>query len=169
MYDLEKWAWHSAATTMEKFISVPMRYVDAFRQRRYGIPRLRRGGPYRRCADDRLYDYVKRHDVDFFVEYDVALDLLMTDDGTCRGNWRELATGQFGVFLTHQVILATGGYGQVYASATSSSTCTGDGNAMVLRAGLPLADMEFVQFHPTGLYGTGILISGRRAAKAAFF
>lgn len=106
-----------------------------------------------------LYDYVKHYDVDFFVEY-IALDLLMTDDGACRGvlAW-ELATGTLHVFLAHEVILATGGYGQVYASATSSSTCTGDGNAMVLRAGLPLADMEFVQFHPTGLYGTGILIS----------
>lgn len=115
-----------------------------------------------------LYDYVKHYDVDFFVEY-IALDLLMTDDGACRGvlAW-ELETGGLHVFLAHEVILATGGYGQVYASATSSSTCTGDGNAMVLRAGLPLADMEFVQFHPTGLYGTGILISEAARGEGGF-
>lgn len=115
-----------------------------------------------------LYDYVKNYDVDFFVEY-IALDLLMTDEGACRGvlAW-ELATGTLHVFLAHEVILATGGYGQVYASATSSSTCTGDGNAMVLRAGLPLADMEFVQFHPTGLYGTGILISEAARGEGGF-
>ncbi len=106
-----------------------------------------------------LYDYVQRFDVKFFVEF-IVLDLLMRDDGSCVGcvAW-ELETGELHVFLSHNTIIATGGYGQIYAAATSSSTCTGDGNAMVLRAGLPLQDMEFVQFHPTGLYGSGVLIS----------
>ena len=115
-----------------------------------------------------LYDYVRKYPVDFFVEF-IALDLLMTEAGECRGVLAlELATGGLHVFLAHETILATGGYGQVYASATSSSTCTGDGNAMVLRAGLPLADMEFVQFHPTGLYGTGILISEAARGEGGF-
>ncbi len=106
-----------------------------------------------------LYDYVQRYPVQFFVEY-IVIDLLMADDGACRGclAW-ELATGALHVFLAPHTILATGGYGQIFASATSSSTCTGDGNAFVLRAGLPLMDMEFIQFHPTGLYGSGVLIS----------
>jgi succinate dehydrogenase / fumarate reductase flavoprotein subunit len=106
-----------------------------------------------------LYSYIQRYPVRFFVEF-FALDLVMDESGRCIGvlAW-ELATGVMHVFLAAQVILATGGYGQVYAASTSSSTCTGDGNAMVLRAGLPLQDMEYVQFHPTGLYGVGILIS----------
>ncbi len=106
-----------------------------------------------------LYSYVQQYPVKFFVEY-FALDLLMDESGRCVGalTW-ELATGKLHVFLASQVILATGGYGQVYAAATSSSTCTGDGGAMALRAGLALQDMEYVQFHPTGLYGVGILIS----------
>jgi succinate dehydrogenase / fumarate reductase flavoprotein subunit len=111
-----------------------------------------------------LYGYVRRYPVDFFIEF-VALDLLMTPDGECRGvlAW-ELATGQLHVFLAHHTILATGGYGQVYASTTASSTCTGDGGGMAVRAGVPLKDMEYVQFHPTGLAGVGILIS--EAARA---
>lgn len=106
-----------------------------------------------------LFSYIQKYPVKFFVEY-FATDLLMDESGRCLGAmaW-ELATGQLHVFMAPQVIIATGGYGQVYAAATSSSTCTGDGNAMVLRAGLPLQDMEYVQFHPTGLYGVGILIS----------
>jgi succinate dehydrogenase / fumarate reductase flavoprotein subunit len=111
-----------------------------------------------------LYGYVQKYPVDFFVEF-IALDLLMTDDGACRGvlAW-ELATGALHVFLAHHTILATGGYGQVYASTTASSTCTGDGGGMAVRAGIPLKDMEYVQFHPTGLAGVGILIS--EAARA---
>ncbi len=100
---------------------------------------------------------LKRH-VEFFVEY-VTLDLLM-DAGACVGvlAWR-LEDGSLHRFRAHQVILATGGYGRSYLSCTSAHTCTGDGNAMVLRAGLPLQDMEFVQFHPTGIYGAGCLIT----------
>jgi succinate dehydrogenase / fumarate reductase flavoprotein subunit len=111
-----------------------------------------------------LYGYVQKYPVDFFVEF-IALDLLMTESGECRGvlAW-ELATGTLHVFLAHHTILATGGYGQVYASTTASSTCTGDGGGMAVRAGIPLQDMEYVQFHPTGLAGVGILIS--EAARA---
>jgi succinate dehydrogenase / fumarate reductase flavoprotein subunit len=100
---------------------------------------------------------LKRH-VEFFVEY-VTLDLVM-DHGVCRGalSWC-LEDGSLHLFRAHQVILATGGYGRSYFSCTSAHTCTGDGNAMVLRAGLPLQDMEFVQFHPTGIYGAGCLIT----------
>jgi succinate dehydrogenase / fumarate reductase, flavoprotein subunit len=96
---------------------------------------------------------------EFFIEY-FALDLLMDDDGACRGvlAW-DLSTGQLHRFRAHTVILATGGYGRAYFTCTSAHTCTGDGNGMVLRAGLPLQDMEFVQFHPTGIYGAGCLIT----------
>lgn len=112
-----------------------------------------------------LYGYVQKYPVDFFVEF-IALDLLMTDTGECRGvlAW-ELATGALHVFLAHHTILATGGYGQVYASTTASSTCTGDGGGMAVRAGIPLQDMEYVQFHPTGLAGVGILISEASRAE----
>ena len=106
-----------------------------------------------------LYQQSLRYDTDFFIEY-FALDLLMDDDGVCRGvmAW-DLATGEMHRFRAHMVILATGGYGRTYFSCTSAHTCTGDGNAMMLRAGLPLQDMEFVQFHPTGIYGSGCLIT----------
>ena len=105
-----------------------------------------------------LYGQSLRNDVEFFIEH-FALDLIM-DDGVCRGvtTW-QLDNGDIHVFRAHLVILATGGYGRAYFSATSAHTCTGDGNAMVLRAGLPLQDMEFVQFHPTGIYGSGCLIT----------
>ena len=105
-----------------------------------------------------LYQQSLKHDAQFFIEY-FALDLLM-DDGVCRGvlAW-DLATGTLHEFRAHAVILATGGYGRSYFSCTSAHTCTGDGNGMVLRAGLPLQDMEFVQFHPTGVYGAGCLIT----------
>ncbi len=88
------------------------------------------------------------------------LDLIIDDEGACRGvmAWR-LEDGTLHRFHAHLVILATGGYGRTYFSCTSAHTCTGDGNAMVLRAGLPLQDMEFVQFHPTGIYGAGCLIT----------
>jgi succinate dehydrogenase / fumarate reductase flavoprotein subunit len=105
-----------------------------------------------------LYGQCLRRDVSFFIEY-FALDLIM-DDGICRGvmAWK-LDDGSIHRFRAHRVVLATGGYGRAYFSCTSAHTCTGDGNAMVLRAGLPLEDMEFVQFHPTGVYGAGVLIT----------
>ncbi len=105
-----------------------------------------------------LYQQSLKHDARFYIEY-FALDLIM-DNGVCRGviAW-DLAEGTLHVFRAHAVILATGGYGRAYFSATSAHTCTGDGGGMVLRAGLPLQDMEFVQFHPTGIYGAGCLIT----------
>lgn len=105
-----------------------------------------------------LYQQSLKHDAEFYIEY-FAVDLIM-EDGACRGVVAiDLATGRLHRFRSHQVILATGGYGRAYFSCTSAHTCTGDGNAMVLRAGLPLQDMEFVQFHPTGIYGAGCLIT----------
>jgi succinate dehydrogenase / fumarate reductase flavoprotein subunit len=105
-----------------------------------------------------LYGQSLRHSAEFFVEY-FALDLLM-ENGVCRGVIAiSLEDGSIHRFRAHRTILATGGYGRVYFTATSAHTCTGDGNAMVLRAGLPLQDMEFVQFHPTGIYGAGCLIT----------
>ena len=105
-----------------------------------------------------LYGQALKHNTEFFIEY-FALDLLMKD-GECKGliAWN-LNDGTIHRFRAHNTIIATGGYGKAYYSATSAHTCTGDGNAMVLRAGLPLQDMEFVQFHPTGIYGHGTLIS----------
>ncbi len=105
-----------------------------------------------------LYGQALKHNTEFFIEY-FALDLIMKD-GACKGliAWN-LNDGTIHRFRSHITIIATGGYGKVYYSATSAHTCTGDGNAMVLRAGLPLQDMEFVQFHPTGIYGHGTLVS----------
>ena len=106
-----------------------------------------------------LYQQSLKHEAKFFIEY-FAIDLIMSDDGQCRGVVaQDMATGRLHRFRAHQVILATGGYGRAYFSCTSAHTCTGDGNAMVLRAGLPMQDMEFVQFHPTGIYGAGMLIT----------
>ncbi len=105
-----------------------------------------------------LYQQALKHDAQFFIEF-FALDLIM-EDGECRGVIAiDMATGIIHRYRAKQVVLATGGYGRAYFSATSAHTCTGDGNAMVLRAGLPLQDMEFVQFHPTGIYGAGCLIT----------
>jgi succinate dehydrogenase / fumarate reductase flavoprotein subunit len=105
-----------------------------------------------------LYGQSLRYDTAFFIEY-FALDLIM-ENGVCRGVMAlSMEDGTIHRFRAHQTILATGGYGRAYFSATSAHTCTGDGNAMVLRAGLPLQDMEFVQFHPTGIYGAGCLIT----------
>ena len=106
-----------------------------------------------------LYQQSLKHNAEFFIEY-FAVDLLMNEEGRCQGvlAW-DLATGELHVFRAHMVLLATGGYGRTYFSCTSAHTCTGDGNAMVLRTGLPLQDMEFVQFHPTGIYGSGCLIT----------
>ncbi len=105
-----------------------------------------------------LYGQAVRHNAEFFIEYFV-LDLIM-EDGRCRGVMvLNMDDGSIHRFRANMVILATGGYGRTYFSCTSAHTCTGDGNAMVLRAGLPLQDMEFVQFHPTGIYGAGCLIT----------
>ena len=105
-----------------------------------------------------LYQQSLKHDAEFFIEY-FALDLIM-ENGECRGVIAlDLSEGTLHRFRAHQVILATGGYGRAYFSCTSAHTCTGDGGGMVLRAGLPLQDMEFVQFHPTGIYGAGCLIT----------
>ena len=126
------------------------------------------GGPAQRtcAAADRtghailhtLYQQSLKHNAQFFIEY-FALDLIM-EDGVCRGVIAlSMVDGTIHRFKAHLVVLATGGYGRAYFSATSAHTCTGDGNGMVLRAGLPLQDMEFVQFHPTGVYGSGCLIT----------
>ena len=105
-----------------------------------------------------LYQQSLRYDADFFVEY-FALDLIM-EGGECKGVLALcMEDGSIHRFRSHATVLATGGYGRCYFSATSAHTCTGDGNGMVLRAGLPLQDMEFVQFHPTGIYGAGVLIT----------
>ena len=127
-----------------------------------------RGGQAYRCcaAADRtghamlhtLYGQSMKHDTQFFVEY-FALDLLM-DNGECKGVIAMcLEDGSLHRFRAHNTVLATGGYGKAYFSATSAHTCTGDGNAMAIRAGIPLQDLEFVQFHPTGIYGSGCLIT----------
>jgi len=126
------------------------------------------GGPAQRtcAAADRtghailhtLYQQSLKHNAQFFIEY-FALDLIM-ENGVCRGVIAlSMVDGTIHRFKAHLVVLATGGYGRAYFSATSAHTCTGDGNGMVLRAGLPLQDMEFVQFHPTGVYGSGCLIT----------
>ncbi len=105
-----------------------------------------------------LYQQALKHDATFFIEY-FALDLIM-ENGCCRGVLAlDMADGTLHRFRAHEVILATGGYGRAWFSCTSAHTCTGDGGGMVLRAGLPLQDMEFVQFHPTGIYGAGCLIT----------
>jgi succinate dehydrogenase (ubiquinone) flavoprotein subunit len=119
------------------------------------------------CAADRtghamlhtLYGQACKHDTKFFVEY-FALDLIMDDAGECVGVMAlNMEDGSLHRFRSHHTCIATGGYGRAYFSATSAHTCTGDGNAMVARAGLPLQDLEFVQFHPTGVYGAGCLIT----------
>jgi succinate dehydrogenase / fumarate reductase flavoprotein subunit len=123
---------------------------------------------YRACAAaDRtghailhtLYQQCLKHKARFFIEY-FAIDLLMDEDGACRGllAWC-LEDGSIHRFRANMTVIATGGCGRVYQSCTSAHTCTGDGSAMVLRAGLPLQDMEFIQFHPTGVYGAGVLIT----------
>ena len=123
---------------------------------------------YRACAvADRtghailhsLYQQNLKANTNFFIEF-LALDLLFDAENACVGVIvLEIATGELHIFHSKQLIIATGGYGQVYAQTTASTICTGDGNAMILRAGLPLQDMEFIQFHPTGLYGAGVLIT----------
>ena len=159
VYELEHWGVPFSRTEDGKI------YQRAFG----GMTRNFGEGPVQRtcAAADRtghailhtLYGQSLRNATEFFIEYFV-LDLIMDDDGVCRGvtAWK-LDDGTLHRFRAQKTILATGGYGRAYFSATSAHTCTGDGNAMVLRAGLPLQDMEFVQFHPTGIYGAGCLIT----------
>jgi len=149
-------------------------------QRAYGgqYSSYGKGGPaYRACAvADRtghsmlhtLYCEAQRNSIEFFVEF-LALDLMMDDENICRGilAW-QIETGELHLFQAHTVIIASGGFGQAYDSTTSSNICTGDGNAMALRAGLPLQDMEFIQFHPTGLHNSGILITEGARGEGAY-
>eukprot|EP01027_Heterolobosea_sp_BB2_P023800 GEZU01035806.1.p1 GENE.GEZU01035806.1~~GEZU01035806.1.p1 ORF type:complete len:710 (-),score=199.43 GEZU01035806.1:484-2613(-) len=154
-------------------IGVPFSRTDSgdIYQRAFGGQSLKygKGGQARRtaCAADRtghallhtMYGQSLKHDTVFFVEY-FALDLIMDEDGACRGVMAIcLEDGSLHRFRAHYTILATGGYGRAYQSCTSAHTCTGDGNAMVIRAGLQMEDMEFVQFHPTGIYRAGCLIT----------
>src|SRR5215472_11429920 len=115
-----------------------------------------------------MYGQALRQAAEFFIEF-FAIDLIMDDEGCCRGVVSiKLDDGSIHRFSAHMTILATGGYGRAYFSCTSAHTCTGDGNAMVLRAGLPLQDMEFVQFHPTGIYGAGCLITEGARGEGAY-
>src|SRR6476469_6696744 len=115
-----------------------------------------------------MYGQALRHAAEFFIEF-FAIDLIIDDEGRCRGVVAiKLDDGSIHRFSAHMTILATGGYGRAYFSCTSAHTCTGDGNAMVLRAGLPLQDMEFVQFHPTGIYGAGCLITEGARGEGAY-
>src|SRR5215208_1279612 len=159
VYELEHWGVPFSRTDEGKIYQRPFGGMTT----EYG-----KGIAQRTCAAaDRtghailhtLYGQAVKHQTNFFIEY-FALDLMMDDDGRCRGVVAlNMTTGEIHRFRAHMTILATGGYGRAYFSATSAHTCTGDGNAMVLRAGLPLEDMEFVQFHPTGIYGAGCLIT----------
>src|ERR1700716_3941467 len=115
-----------------------------------------------------MYGQALRHSAEFFIEF-FAIDLIVDEEGRCRGVVAiKLDDGSIHRFGAHMTILATGGYGRAYFSCTSAHTCTGDGNAMVLRAGLPLQDMEFVQFHPTGIYGAGCLITEGARGEGAY-
>ena len=115
-----------------------------------------------------LYQQSLKHDAEFYIEY-FTLDLIMDDEGACRGvtAWN-LDDGTQHSFRAHMVVLATGGYGRSFFSATSAHTCTGDGNAMAVRAGLPNQDLEFIQFHPTGIYGSGCLITEGARGEGGF-
>jgi succinate dehydrogenase / fumarate reductase flavoprotein subunit len=115
-----------------------------------------------------MYGQALRQAAEFFIEF-FAIDLIMDDEGRCRGVIAlSMQDGSIHRFRSHQTILATGGYGRAYFSCTSAHICTGDGNAMVLRADLPLQDMEFVQFHPTGVYGAGVLITEGARGEGGF-
>ena len=158
VYELEHWGMPFSRTEDGKIYQRPFGGMTTH----YG-----KGIAQRTCAAaDRtghamlhtLYGAALKHAAEFFIEY-FAIDLIM-DEGRCRGVVAlKLDDGTIHRFRAHMTILATGGYGRAYFSCTSAHTCTGDGNAMVLRAGLPLQDMEFVQFHPTGIYGAGCLIT----------
>jgi succinate dehydrogenase / fumarate reductase flavoprotein subunit len=159
VYELEHWGVPFSRTEAGKIYQRPFGGMTTD----YG-----KGTAQRTCAAaDRtghailhtLYGQAVRNSTEFFIEY-FAIDLIMDEEGRCRGVVAlKMDDGSIHRFRSHLVVLATGGYGRAYFSATSAHTCTGDGNAMVLRAGLPLQDMEFVQFHPTGIYGAGCLIT----------
>ena len=159
VYELEHWGMPFSRTEEGKI------YQRAFG----GMTKNFGDGPVQRtcAAADRtghamlhtLYGQALRNQTEFFIEY-FAMDLIMDEEGACRGvtAWK-LDDGTMHRFRAQKTVLATGGYGRAFFSCTSAHTCTGDGNAMVLRAGLPLQDMEFIQFHPTGVYGSGCLIT----------
>ncbi|MBY0613331.1 MAG: succinate dehydrogenase flavoprotein subunit [Beijerinckiaceae bacterium] len=159
VYELEHWGVPFSRTEEGKIYQRPFGGMTT----NYG-----KGIAQRTCAAaDRtghailhtLYGQALRAKTEFFIEF-FAIDLIMDQEGRCRGVVAlKMDDGTIHRFRSQQVILATGGYGRAYFSATSAHTCTGDGNAMVLRAGLPLQDMEFIQFHPTGIYGAGCLIT----------
>ncbi|MBN9061725.1 MAG: succinate dehydrogenase flavoprotein subunit [Rhizobiales bacterium] len=160
VYELEHWGVPFSRTTDGKIYQRPFGGMTTD----YG-----RGPPAQRtcAAADRtghamlhtLYGQALRNNAEFFIEY-FAIDLIMDQEGRCRGVIAlKLDDGTLHRFRANMTILATGGYGRAYFSATSAHTCTGDGGGMALRAGLPLQDMEFVQFHPTGIYGAGCLIT----------
>ena len=160
VYELEHWGVPFSRTTEGKIYQRPFGGMTTD----YG-----NGPPAQRtcAAADRtghailhtLYGQALRNSAEFFIEY-FAIDLIMDAEGQCRGVIAlKMDDGTLHRFRANMSIMATGGYGRAYFSATSAHTCTGDGNAMVLRAGLPLQDMEFVQFHPTGIYGAGCLIT----------
>src|SRR3954471_8297146 len=159
VYELEHWGVPFSRTESGKIYQRPFGGMTT----EYG-----KGIAQRTCAAaDRtghamlhtMYGQSLRHSAEFFIEY-FALDLIMEEDGRCRGVVAlKMDDGTIHRFRAHQTILATGGYGRIYFTCTGAHTCTGDGNGMVLRAGLPLQDMEFVQFHPTGVYGVGVLIT----------
>ena len=165
VYELEHWGVPFSRTDEGKIYQRPFGGMTTD----YG-----KGTAQRTCAAaDRtghailhtLYGQAVRNQTNFFIEY-FALDLMMSEEGRCIGVVAlNMTTGEIHRFRAHMTILATGGYGRTYFSATSAHTCTGDGNAMVLRAGLPLQDMEFVQFHPTGIYGAGCLITEGAARR----
>ena len=159
VYELEHWGVPFSRTEEGKIYQRPFGGMTT----NYG-----QGTAQRTCAAaDRtghailhtLYGQALRNSTEFFIEY-FAIDLIMDQAGHCRGVvCMKMDDGSIHRFRAGLTILATGGYGRTYFSATSAHTCTGDGNAMVLRAGLPMQDMEFVQFHPTGIYGSGCLIT----------
>jgi len=160
VYELEHWGMPFSRTDEGKIY-----------QRPFGghTTEMGQGPPVQRtcAAADRtghamlhtLYGQCVKNETEFFIEY-FAMDLIMDDDGTCLGvtAWK-LEDGTLHRFRAQKTVLATGGYGRAFFSCTSAHTCTGDGNAMALRAGLPLQDLEFIQFHPTGIYGAGCLIT----------
>jgi succinate dehydrogenase / fumarate reductase, flavoprotein subunit len=159
VYELEHWGVPFSRTEEGKIYQRPFGGMTTH----YG-----KGTAQRTCAAaDRtghamlhtLYGAALKHRAEFFIEF-FAIDLLMDDEGRCCGVVAlDLEDGTIHRFRAQMTVLATGGYGRTYFTCTSAHTCTGDGNAMVLRAGLPLQDMEFVQFHPTGVYGAGVLIT----------
>jgi len=168
VYELEHWGVPFSRTEEGKIYQRPFGGMTTH----YG-----KGTAQRTCAAaDRtghamlhtMYGQALRNSAEFFVEY-FAIDLIMDEDGRCRGVVAiKLDDGSIHRFRAHTTIIATGGYGRAYLSCTGAHTQTGDGNAMLLRAGLPLQDMEFVQFHPTGIYGAGCLITEGARGEGAY-